>query len=63
MRLDPEQKYHVFEEAGTECGTFTGSELANIGLVTSDAESEQSAATRDVPDFYSRLFILEAQKE
>ena len=61
--LDPEQKYHVFEEAGTECGTFTGSELANIGLVTSDAESEQSAATRDVPDFYSRLFILEAQKE
>lgn len=53
-------QYHVHEEAGSDHGTYTGSELANIGLVTSDAESEQSAATRDVPDFYSRLFIFEA---
>ena len=56
------QEYRVCEEAGRDCGTYTGSELANIGLVTSDAESEQSAATRDVPDFYSRLFIFEATK-
>ena len=57
-----DQEYRVHEEAGRDCGTYTGSELANIGLVTSDAESEQSAATRDVPDFYSRLFIFEAAK-
>ena len=56
------QEYRFCEEAGRDCGTYTGSELANIGLVTSDAESEQSAATRDVPDFYSRLFIFEATK-
>lgn len=58
-----DQKYRVHEEDGHDCGTYTGSELANIGLVTSDAESEQSAATRDVPDFYSRLFIFEAKKD
>lgn len=60
--LIADQEYRVHEEAGQDCGTYTGSELANIGLVTSDAESEQSAATRDVPDFYSRLFIFEARK-
>lgn len=58
-----DQEYQVHEEDGHDCGVYTGSELANIGLVTSDAESEQSAATKNVPDFYSRLFIFEAQKD
>lgn len=58
-----DQEYRVHEEDGHDCGVYTGSELANIGLVTSDAESEQSAATKNVPDFYSRLFIFEAQKD
>lgn len=60
--LIADQEYRVHEEAGQDYGTYTGSELANIGLVTSDAESEQSATTCDVPDFYSRLFIFEARK-
>lgn len=58
-----DQEYQVHEEDGHDCGVYTGSELANIGLVTSDAESEQSAATKNVPDFYSRLFIFETQKD
>lgn len=58
-----DQEYRVHEEDGHDCGIYTGSELANIGLVTSDAESEQSAATKNVHDFYSRLFIFEAQKD
>lgn len=59
--LAPELEYAVHEEDGQEWGTYTGSELARIGLVVSDAESEQTDATKKVTDFYSRLFIFEAQ--
>lgn len=60
--LAPDFKYTVHEENGQDWGTYTGSELARIGLVVSDAESEQSDATKKVTDFYSRLFIFDAQQ-
>lgn len=56
-----DQEYQVKEENGQDWGCYYGQELANIGLVVSDAESEQSAATKQVTDFYSRLFIFEAK--
>ena len=56
-----DQEYQVKEESGQDCGCYYGQELANIGLVVSDAESEQSAATKQVTDFYSRLFTFEAK--
>lgn len=48
--------YNVQEELGSYLGNFTGNELANIGLVTTDASAGQNQETTD---FYSKLFILE----
>lgn len=48
--------YNVQEELGSYLGNFTGDELANIGLVTTDASAGQNQETTD---FYSKLFILE----
>lgn len=56
--LDPNATYHVTEEAGAECGRFTGSELAHIGLVTTDASAGEN---KETTDFYSKLFIFDAQ--
>ncbi|WP_373842660.1 alpha-galactosidase [Limosilactobacillus sp.] len=61
--LNPDYDYHVQEESGQDCGHYTGTELAHIGLVTSDAESEQTDATRKVTDFYSRLYIFTAAND
>lgn len=56
--LSAELQYNVTEEDGEQYGSFSGSELANIGLVTSDASSGQ---TTETTDFYSRLFIFDAK--
>ena len=50
------KNYHVSEENGTDLGDFTGSELANIGLVTTDASAGEN---RETTDFYGKIFILE----
>lgn len=54
--LDADTLYNVQEELGLYLGNFTGDELANIGLVTTDASAGQNQETTD---FYSKLFILE----
>lgn len=54
--LDADTLYNVQEELGPYLGNFTGDELANIGLVTTDASAGQNQETTD---FYSKLFILE----
>lgn len=54
--LEADTLYNVQEELGSYLGNFTGDELANIGLVTTDASAGQSQETTD---FYSKLFILE----
>lgn len=54
--LETDTLYNVQEELGSYLGNFTGDELANIGLVTTDASAGQSQETTD---FYSKLFILE----
>lgn len=50
------KNYHVSEENGTDLGDFTGSELANIGLVTTDASAGEN---RETTDFYGKIFVLE----
>ena len=54
--LDADTLYNVQEKLGSYLGNFTGNELANIGLVTTDASAGQNQETTD---FYSKLFILE----
>ena len=54
--LETDTLYNVQEELGSYLGNFTGDELANIGLVTTDASAGQNQETTD---FYSKLFILE----
>lgn len=54
--LDADTLYNVQEELGSYLDNFTGDELANIGLVTTDASAGQNQETTD---FYSKLFILE----
>lgn len=54
--LEVDTLYNVQEELGSYLGNFTGDELANIGLVTTDASAGQNQETTD---FYSKLFILE----
>lgn len=54
--LEADTLYNVQEELGPYLGNFTGDELANIGLVTTDASAGQNQETTD---FYSKLFILE----
>lgn len=56
--LDPTLQYHVSEELGDELGDFSGSELANIGLVTTDASAGEN---KETTDFYSKLFIFNAR--
>jgi alpha-galactosidase len=50
--------YHVSEEDGSQIGEFTGNELANIGLVTTDASAGEN---KETTDFYSKLFIFNAK--
>ena len=54
--LEADTLYNVQEELGSYLGNFTGDELANIGLVTTDDSAGQNQETTD---FYSKLFILE----
>lgn len=59
--LKADFRYHVTEvkPAGkVNRGSFTGQELARLGLVISDASAGQ---TNETTDFYSRCFILEAE--
>ncbi|WP_076459199.1 alpha-galactosidase [Limosilactobacillus caccae] len=50
--------YQVSEEDGSQIGEFTGNELANIGLVTTDASAGEN---KETTDFYSKLFIFNAK--
>jgi len=60
--LDQELLYHVTEE-GALSGRFFGAELINIGLVTSDASAgEPAAGEKHCTDFWSRIFLLDAEE-
>ena len=56
--LNPSTEYKVKEEAGDSLGSFSGSELAKIGLVTTDASAGEN---KETTDFYSKLFIFDAE--
>lgn len=56
--LAPQLNYKVVEESGEQIGTFNGKELANIGLVTTDASAGEN---KETTDFYSKLFIFNAE--
>ncbi|MHA2950076.1 alpha-galactosidase [Limosilactobacillus reuteri] len=56
--LNPSTEYKVKEEAGDNLGSFSGSELAKIGLVTTDASAGEN---KETTDFYSKLFIFDAE--
>lgn len=63
--LDPDAVYRVSctGPSAVDGGTFTGSELMNIGLVSSDASSGQPGDGNPLggtADFTSRLFVLDA---
>ena len=63
--LDGDALYHTRED-GRERGSFFGSELMNLGLVTTDLSAgqqslDQDAAGMPVGDFTSRIFVLEAE--
>ncbi len=59
--LDQAYLYHMTEE-GRETGAFYGSELMNIGMVTTDASAgEVSAGEEPCGDFWSRMVVLEAE--
>lgn len=60
--LDENLCYHAVED-GKEKGSFYGSELMNIGMVTSDASAGQLTDDDDqepCTDFWSRIVILQA---
>lgn len=57
--LAPTIDYVVTEENGEQLGSFNGTELANIGLVTTDASAGEN---KETTDFYSKLFILNAKE-
>ena len=59
--LDQAYLYHMTEE-GRETGAFYGSELMNIGMVTTDASAgEVPAGEEPCGDFWSRMVVLEAE--
>lgn len=59
--LDQELLYHMQEE-GEEKGAFYGSELMNIGMVTTDmAAGELPHGEAPCSDFWSRIVVLEAE--
>ena len=60
--LDSELLYHMSEE-GQEIGTFYGSELMNIGMVTTDMSAgEVPHGEEPCCDFWSRIVVLEAEE-
>lgn len=59
--LDQELFYHMQEE-GEGKGSFYGSELMNIGMVTTDAAAgELPQGEAPCSDFWSRIVVLEAE--
>ncbi len=59
--LDPDLFYHKQEE-GEGKGSFYGSELMNIGMVTTDAAAgELPQGEAPCSDFWSRIVVLEAE--
>ena len=63
--LNPDMPYHVSctGPSTIDGGTFTGAELMNVGLMSSDASAGQPGDGNPLgstADFTSRLFVLEA---
>lgn len=51
------------EESGKSIGSFCGSELQQIGLITSDAASGQAMGNQVLPtDFWSNVYLLQAEE-
>ncbi|HJF19993.1 MAG TPA: alpha-galactosidase [Enterococcus columbae] len=61
--LQPQWHYQVMEESGKSIGSFYGSELQQIGLITSDAASGQAMGNQVLPtDFWSNVYLLQAEE-
>ncbi|EOT39178.1 alpha-galactosidase [Enterococcus columbae] len=61
--LHPQWTYQVVEEAGKHLGKFSGSELQQVGLITSDAASGQAIGQQVLPtDFWSNVYLLQAEE-
>lgn len=70
--LDQDMLYHEAdlnaEGIDTSCsksvltGTFYGSELMNVGLVTSDASAGEVSPQNHCTDFWSKIVVLEAEE-
>ena len=63
--LDESFCYRLTEaggEADAACSTlFFGSELMNVGMVTSDASAGEQSSQNHCTDFWSRVIVLEAE--
>ena len=53
-------RYQIWED-GMEKEAHFGGELMNIGLITTDASAGQCEIEENCGDFYSRIFVLEAE--
>lgn len=61
--LQEQQIYVVTEEAGRILGEFTGAELMEIGLLTSDSTSGQALKGQVLPtDFWSQIYLLKIKE-
>lgn len=59
--LDPALFYHMIED-GSAQGAFYGSELMNIGMITTDASAGEVPLDKEpCCDFWSRIVVLEAE--
>ncbi|MDO5538561.1 MAG: alpha-galactosidase [Eubacteriales bacterium] len=59
--LDENLLYHIIEEE-TDTGSFYGSELMNIGMVTTDASAgEAPIGEKACCDFWSRIIVLKSE--
>lgn len=58
--LEEELRYRIRENDSVR-GIHSGSELMNIGLVTTDASAGQGEVKDNLGDFHSRIFILEVE--
>lgn len=59
--LDEKLRYQICQD-GNDRGTHFGSELMRIGMISSDASSGECPVGENCGDFYSRIFVLDAEQ-
>ena len=58
--LEERTLYHISED-GQDKGAHFGGELMHVGMVSSDASASEVQVKDNPGDFYSRIFVLEAE--